>query len=456
MGTVFVGFPAVFSLSGSVATGRLKQRLEADSASILGTCQSFGKMSVGELEPRTHQLVMKMKELEQRKGPSKLLRVLRQQGQSQLPVEADGFRDLFERDGLAVRARDMLCKALEAYVGQTRSPEVELCYRVNYEAAQCAHYALPQNDPRHVTDWQRRMLSGEAGLKIKSFGTNSEQSLLAATMAMFSGVCAQDCDESEIADVRNVYFELLSAMKMLNATTEELEEVVAEARLLDGGAANWKDAYAIHVQLPNIHQANFWQPADFPWLEEIRAKYSDIRDELDRYLKFIGTGPFASQPASARLEAGPKQWNSLLLTAAEGGLCSEHFPITCAAVGFNRRPALQKKNFKWPSKTPHSYQRMEPPGLQVHIYQLMPGGRVLPHRGVFCRLVAALGLRVPDTGAPITVGGETRNFTEGEFVVFDDAWEHDVVNPSLDEPRYVLTTMMLHPECCRGCAAAVE
>ncbi|MEC7231222.1 MAG: hypothetical protein VXV91_08510, partial [Verrucomicrobiota bacterium] len=48
----------------------------------------------------------------------------------------------------------------------------------------------------------------------------------------------KDCDESEIADVRNVYFEILSAMKMLNATTEELEEVVAEARLLDGGVAN--------------------------------------------------------------------------------------------------------------------------------------------------------------------------------------------------------------------------
>ena len=246
---------------------------------------------------------------------------------------------------------------------------------------------------------------------------------------------------------------LLSAMKMLNATADELEEVVAEARLLDGGAANWKDAHAIHAQLPNIRATPFWKPSDFPWLSQLAARYADIRDELDGYLEFTGTGPFASQPGSARLEAGPKQWNSLVLTAVDGDLCTQHFPVTCAAVGFGRRPALQRKNFAWPPQTPRGYEKQAPPGLQVHIYQLMPGGRVLPHRGEHCRLVAALGLRIPATGATITVGGETRQFREGEFVLFDDSWEHDVVNPSATESRYVLTTMLLHPECCRGCEA---
>ena len=116
------------------------------------------------------------------------------------------------------------------------------------------------------------MLAGQAGLKMKSLGTHSEQSLRTAVLAMSGGVCGKDCSENEIHDVRLVYFDLLSAMKMLNATNEELEEVVAEARLLGGGAANWTDAYAIHVQLPNVHHASFWSPAAFPWCRLSRSR----------------------------------------------------------------------------------------------------------------------------------------------------------------------------------------
>lgn len=457
--------PSVFPAmrGGTPMVSRLKQQLKADSASILAGCGSnFDKRLADgrlQLEPRTEELVRVLEGWEERQGASKLLLGMQKQEQSQ-PVNAYAFRELFERDGLAVRRRDSLCKALEAYARESKSPspetrirhdaEVELCYNLIFEASECAH-SLPDSDPRHVTSWQRRMLAGQAGLKIKSLGTHSEQSLRTAVLAMSGGVCGKACSENEVHDVRLVYFDLLSAMKMLNATHEELEEVVAEARLLDGSAANWSDAYAIHVQLPNIQHASFWSPTAFPWLEEVQARYTDIRDELDDYLKLTGTGPFATQPASARLESAPQQWNSLVLTSKQGQLCSQHFPITCGAVGFDRRPALQKTNFEWPADTPRGYRRMAPPGLQVHIYQLMPGGRVLPHRGVFCRLVGALGLRIPATGAPLTVGGETRFFREGEFIVFDDSTEHDVVNPSTNESRYVLTIMMLHPQCCRGC-----
>lgn len=448
---------------GAPRTSRLKQQLKADSASILAGCGSnFAKRLADgrlELEPRTEEVVRVLGGWEERHGPSKLLIGMRQQDQAQ-PVNADGFRKLFEQDGLAVRRRDSLCKALETYTREMITPspetrirfdaEVELCYNLVFETSECAH-SLPDKDPRHVTSWQRRMLAGQAGLKIKSLGTHSERSLRTAVLAMSLGVCGQACSENEIHDVRLVYFDLLSAMKMLKATNEELEEVVAEARLLDGGAANWSDAYKIHVQLPNIHHASFWSSTTFPWLDEVQARYAEIRDELDAYLQLTGTGAFPTQPASARLESAPKHWNSLVLTATQGHLCARHFPITCGAVGFDRRPALQKTSFQWPVDTPRGYRRMEPPGLQVHIYQLMPGGRVLPHRGAFCRLVAALGLRIPATGAPLTVGGETRYFREGEFIVFDDSTEHDVFNPSTNESRYVLTIMMLHPQCCHEC-----
>ena len=160
------------------ATRRLKQQLQADSAAALGSCESrFGKRladGLPELEPRTRELVQHLKGWQESHGPVKVY------GQ---PVDADQLAEIFERDGLAVRARDSLCKALEAYVKQVKSPtpdsrrrldfQVELCYTVIFQATECASN-LPSDDSRHVTSWQRRMLAGQAGLKIKAFGTNSE------------------------------------------------------------------------------------------------------------------------------------------------------------------------------------------------------------------------------------------------------------------------------------------
>lgn len=119
------------------------------------------------------------------------------------------------------------------------------------EAVECAH-ALPEKDPRHVPAALRRMLAGPAGVKIMSFGTKSAESLRAAVRALSTGVRGEPCAKDEVAECRNLYFDLLSAMKMLDATEEELAEVLAEARTLAGGAADWKDAKSIDVQLPNV------------------------------------------------------------------------------------------------------------------------------------------------------------------------------------------------------------
>lgn len=43
------------------------------------------------------------------------------------------------------------------------------------------------------------------------------------------------------------------------------------------------------------------------------------------------------------------------------------------------------------------------------------------------RLTVHVGLVVPP-GLSITVGGETRGWTEGEAIVFDDSFEHEVAH----------------------------
>lgn len=73
-----------------------------------------------------------------------------------------------------------------------------------------------------------------------------------------------------------------------------------------------------------IRRSSFWDPSEFSWLADVSERFDDIRSELDRYLELTGNGPFATQPASARLEAAPHQWNSVHLTS--GDVCDVHFP----------------------------------------------------------------------------------------------------------------------------------
>ena len=70
--------------------------------------------------------------------------------------------------------------------------------------------------------------------------------------------------------------------------------------------------------------------------------------------------------------------------------------------------------------------------------QLAPGARLRSHRGPGGRLVAHLGVQVPaENAATLTVAGETRGWTQGGLLVFDDAYEHHAQNLA-DVPRIVL------------------
>ena len=61
------------------------------------------------------------------------------------------------------------------------------------------------------------------------------------------------------------------------------------------------------------------------------------------------------------------------------------------------------------------------------------------------RLRLHLGLVVPD-GCRIRVGDETRTWAEGECLLFDDSFEHEVWNDNHTEERLVLIVDVWHPD----------
>lgn len=82
---------------------------------------------------------------------------------------------------------------------------------------------------------------------------------------------------------------------------------------------------------------------------------------------------------------------------------------------------------------------------QVKFSVMQPGTHVWPHCGpTNCRLRAHLGLRVPRQTF-LRVASRWRTWREGEWLIFDDSFEHEVWHNGTT-PRLVLIVDMWHPE----------
>lgn len=82
---------------------------------------------------------------------------------------------------------------------------------------------------------------------------------------------------------------------------------------------------------------------------------------------------------------------------------------------------------------------------QVKYSVMLPGTHVWPHTGpTNCRLRAHLGLKVP-SGTFLRVKDQTKSWKEGEWLIFDDSFEHEVWHNGTDT-RLVLIVDIWHPE----------
>jgi Aspartyl/Asparaginyl beta-hydroxylase/Domain of unknown function (DUF6817) len=82
----------------------------------------------------------------------------------------------------------------------------------------------------------------------------------------------------------------------------------------------------------------------------------------------------------------------------------------------------------------------------IYVSRMRGGTHIAPHRGpTNLRLRCHLGIAVPAGDCAIRVGGETRRWTEGQCLVFDDHFEHEAWNHT-GEDRIVLIVDLWHPD----------
>jgi aspartate beta-hydroxylase len=190
------------------------------------------------------------------------------------------------------------------------------------------------------------------------------------------------------------------------------------------------------LYFPELPAIEFYERADFPWLDSIEAAADDIRAELVNVLAedradlepYITHGTGQSIREKWRELHQSRRW-SVYYFWREGVPYPEHLarcPRTVAALE------------SWP--------RCEIPGSSPSaVFSILDSRtRIPPHHGVNnTRLIVHLPLIVPP-GCGFRVGGETREWEPGKAFVFDDTIEHEAWNDS-DEPRAVMIFDIWNP-----------
>jgi aspartyl/asparaginyl beta-hydroxylase (cupin superfamily) len=163
----------------------------------------------------------------------------------------------------------------------------------------------------------------------------------------------------------------------------------------------------------------------FPWTRELRGHWQAIRDEAVRVALPEGAAPSvaAISPDPCTI-AAVDQWRSFIL-------CGYGYDIH---ANLARCPATSRAV-------------RDIPGLTSAMFSILaPGTHIPAHRGVTKGLITChLGLVVPRDGdVRMRVDNRMLRWAEGETLVFDDTYEHEVWNDT-GSTRVVLLLQFKRP-----------
>ena len=179
---------------------------------------------------------------------------------------------------------------------------------------------------------------------------------------------------------------------------------------------------------PFLPADEYFDRCHFPWLDDIEAATPAIRRELETILASAdpGLSPYIDMPSGtpgnlwSALDKSPN-WSALHLWR-DGERIEQVCQRAPATAGLVESLPLARI----PGRAP-----------AVFFSILKAGQRIPPHTGVTnIRSIVHLGLIIPP-GCGFRVGGETRQWREGEAFAFDDTIEHEAWNDS-DQDRAVL------------------
>jgi aspartate beta-hydroxylase len=185
---------------------------------------------------------------------------------------------------------------------------------------------------------------------------------------------------------------------------------------------------------PNLAPHEFFDRADFPWLDPIEAATDEIRNEFLAILASEeGFTPYITYPDDVPHNQWEELNNSPRWSAFHLYKMGERIEQNAAKCPITMKALDGAPQPDQPGRTPAAMFSL-----------LKPKTRIPAHNGVTnVRLVTHLALIIPED-CGFRVGNETRQWVPGRAWVFDDTIEHEAWNNS-DKLRVVLIFDIWHP-----------
>jgi len=191
------------------------------------------------------------------------------------------------------------------------------------------------------------------------------------------------------------------------------------------------------MYFPELPAIEFFDRADFPWLDALEATTDAIRAELLNVLAAdqAGLQPYIDFDTTLPLDQWrelnrSRRWSAYFLWN-QGTANVEHIARCPATAGALENAAVPRPRIE--SRAPTAFFSI-----------LEPKTRIPPHTGVTnTRMTVHLPLIVPE-GCAFRVGSTTREWQPGKAWVFDDTIEHEAWNES-DAPRAILIFDVWNP-----------
>lgn len=175
-----------------------------------------------------------------------------------------------------------------------------------------------------------------------------------------------------------------------------------------------------------VGEATFFENDRFSWVQEIEANWTTIRAELGKVLEDREALPNFQDISKDQIEiTDDDRWKTFFLYG----------------FGFKAKLGVEM--------CPQTAALMEQiPGMKTAMFSILsPRKHILDHRGPYKGILRYhLGLIVPQEkeACRIRVGEDVRHWVQGESMIFDDTYNHEVWNDT-DETRAVLFVDVLRP-----------
>lgn len=194
----------------------------------------------------------------------------------------------------------------------------------------------------------------------------------------------------------------------------------------------------LFLYIPGLREQPFWRSDEFAWAALARELQPQIAAEAQAVLeRRESVIPFLQARAGENLD------QYLASTASgTGAQWDAHF--------FFRHGERFEQHLVGSPVTAHLLEHINSVHIAAHAPEicfsiLAPHTTILAHTGVTnARLVAHLPLILPGQCA-LRVAGETREWRDGELLIFDDTFEHEAWNHS-DHLRVILLMDTWHPD----------